>query len=155
MNILKFPNLDLCSLGMTEMPEDDSGYEEIVLLDRSQRFYKKCIVHNDKLVGAILMGDKAEFNDFRMLIESEMELSDRRMELLRSGQAMPPMKGELICSCNNVGDGNVREAIEGGCTQLGQLCQETGAGTGCGSCKPEVKAILEQFESKELVTKES
>ncbi|MDR8394143.1 molybdopterin-dependent oxidoreductase [Aliifodinibius sp. S!AR15-10] len=150
MNILKFPNLDLCSLGMTEMPEDDSGYEEIVLLDRSQRFYKKCIVHKDKLVGAILMGDKAEFNDFRMLIESEMELSDRRMELLRSGQAMPPMKGELICSCNNVGDGNVREAIEGGCTQLDQLCQETGAGTGCGSCKPEVKAILEQFESEQV-----
>ncbi|MFH5886057.1 molybdopterin-dependent oxidoreductase [Halalkalibaculum sp. DA3122] len=151
MNILKFPDLDLCSLGMTEVPEDDSEYEEIVLLDRSQRFYKKCIVHQDKLVGAILMGDKAEFNDFRMLIESELELSDRRKELLRSGQAMPPMKGELICSCNNVGDGNVKEAIENGCTELNKLCQETGAGTGCGSCKPEVKAILEQVENEQLV----
>ncbi|SMO47787.1 nitrate reductase [Gracilimonas mengyeensis] len=154
MNILKFPGLDLCSLGISEAPENDPDYEEIVLLDQSQLFYKKCIVYQDKLVGAILMGDKAEFNDFRKLIDSEMELSDRRKELLRSGQAMPPMKGKLICSCNNVGDGNIREAMEAGCHDFGKLCQQTGAGTGCGSCKPEVKTLLEQFDGEQLVSEQ-
>lgn len=144
MNILKFPDLELCSLGLAEIPDGGSGYEEIVLMDKGERFYKKCIVHNDRLVGAILMGDKTEFNDFRRLIEAEMELSDRRKELLRSGQSLPPMKGELVCSCNNVGDGNIQEAIREGCSDFKELCQQTGAGTGCGSCKPEVKAILEQ-----------
>lgn len=144
MNILKFPDLELCSLGMTEVPDGASGYEEIMLVDKSERFYKKCIVHQDRLVGAILMGDKTEFNEFRRLIESEMELSDRRKELLRSGQSLPPMKGKLVCSCNNVGDGNIREMIEKGCDDFNELCDQTGAGTGCGSCKPEVKAILKQ-----------
>jgi ferredoxin-nitrate reductase len=143
MNILKFPDLELCSLGVIEIPDGASGYEEIVLLDKTERFYKKCIVHNDRLVGAILMGDKTEFNDFRRMIEDEMELSDRRKELLRSGQSLPTMKGELVCSCNNVGDGNIREAIREGCEDFAELCDRTGAGTGCGSCKPEVKAIME------------
>ncbi|MCW9709158.1 nitrate reductase [Fodinibius salsisoli] len=145
MNILKFPDLELCSLGITEVPDDDASYEEIVLVDKGQRFYKKCIVHNDRLVGAILMGDKTEFNDYRRLIEQQMELSDKRKELLRSGQSLPPMKGELVCSCNNVGDGNIREVIREGCSNFKELCQLTGAGTGCGSCKPEVKAIMEEM----------
>lgn len=143
MNILKFPDLELCSLGVTEPPPNDPEYEEIVLLDRAERFYKKCIVCRDRLVGAILMGDKTEFSDFRYLIESRMELSDRRTELLRSGQKRPEMKGALVCSCNNVGEGNILEAIRDGCDGFNELCHATSAGTGCGSCKPEVKAILE------------
>ena len=61
MNILKFENLDLCSIGMVNVPQGDSSYEEIILMDVSQRFYKKCIVKDDTLKGAILMGDKNEF----------------------------------------------------------------------------------------------
>src|SRR5699024_9883826 len=99
---------DLCSLGLAEVPDGESDYEEIILLDHAHRYYKKCIVYRDRLVGAILMGDKAEFNDFRQLIESGMELSDRRKQLLRSGQAAPVMKGKQLCSCNNVGAGNIR-----------------------------------------------
>ncbi|WP_373517734.1 FAD-dependent oxidoreductase, partial [Pricia sp.] len=39
MNILKFENLDLCSIGMVNAPADDTSYEEIILMDVSQRFY--------------------------------------------------------------------------------------------------------------------
>jgi ferredoxin-nitrate reductase len=52
--------------------------------------------------------------------------------------------GKLVCSCNNVGEGNLANLVRGGCTDYRQLCQQSGAGMGCGSCKPEVKAILEQ-----------
>ncbi|SHG11209.1 ferredoxin-nitrate reductase [Fodinibius roseus] len=148
MNILKFPDLELCSLGMTEIPDGGSEYEKIVLVDKSERFYKKCIVCQDRLVGAILMGDKTEFNEFRRLMDERMELSDRRKELLRSGQSLTPLKGEIVCSCNNVGDGNLRETIREGSDDFKELCDRTGAGTGCGSCKPEVKAILEQATVK-------
>lgn len=148
MNILKFPNLELCSMGITQVPDGKEGYEEVVLLDEAQHFYKKCVVYQDKLVGAILMGDKAEFNEFRKLIESEMELSDRRKALLRSASSLPPVKGKLVCSCNNVGAGNISEAIEEEeAYDFNELCQHTGAGTGCGSCKPEIKAILEESKA--------
>ena len=142
MNILKFENLDLCSIGMVNSPADDTSYEEIILMDVSKRFYKKCIVKDDTLKGAILMGDKNEFAEFKRLIEEEIELSEKRNELLRGASNLAPLKGKLICSCSQVGEGNVIEAVQGGCTDFTKLCSQTGAGLGCGSCKPEIKEIL-------------
>jgi ferredoxin-nitrate reductase len=142
MNILKFENLDLCSIGMVNSPKDDSSYEEIILMDVSHRFYKKCIVKGDTLKGAILMGDKNEFAEFKRLIEEEIELSEKRNELLRGASNTVPLKGKLVCSCSQVGEGNVLDAIAKGCSDFNALCTETGAGLGCGSCKPEVKELL-------------
>ncbi|MEL7160683.1 MAG: FAD-dependent oxidoreductase, partial [Bacteroidota bacterium] len=143
MNILKFDAFDLCSLGEVNPPPDDPDYEEIVFRDTSQCYYKKCVVKNDRLVGAVLLGDKNEFAEFRALIEDRIELSEKRGELLRSGQVKEPLLGRVVCSCNNVGEGNLAAAITGGCSDFKSLCQTTGAGLGCGSCKAEVRAILE------------
>ncbi|MET1258222.1 molybdopterin-dependent oxidoreductase [Flagellimonas sp. DF-77] len=142
MNILKFDDLDLCSIGMVNTPKDDPSYEEIILMDVSKRFYKKCIVKDDTLKGTVLMGDKSEFAEFKRLIEEEIELSDKREELLRGSSNSAPLKGKLVCSCSQVGLGNLQDAISGGCSDLSSLCTQTGAGLGCGSCKPEVKGIL-------------
>jgi ferredoxin-nitrate reductase len=151
MNILKLHGTDLCSLGEVECP-DEPGYEEVVFIDKARRYYKKCIIHNDRLVGAILIGDKAEFLEYRNLIEHKIELSEKRLQLLRSGKPVEPVIGRLVCSCNNVGEGNLKNKIMQGCTDHLQLCQLTGAGMGCGSCRPEVKEILDAqlgFKKKE------
>lgn len=144
MNILKFEDLDLCSIGNIEFPENDPSYEEILLMDVSKRFYKRCIVKDDRLVGAVMMGDKSEFAEFKSLIEDKTELSDKREELLRGQSNAVPVLGKLICSCSQVGEGNLIEAINGGCTEFIDLCKTTGAGLGCGSCKPEVRDILKE-----------
>ncbi|TAH09295.1 MAG: NAD(P)H-nitrite reductase [Sphingobacteriia bacterium] len=144
MNILKMHGTDLCSLGQVEVPADDPTYEEIVFIDKARRYYKKCIVHNDRLVGAILIGDKSEFLEYRDLIDNKMELSEKRLQLLRSGKTTEPVIGRLVCSCNNVGEGNLMNKIKEGCKDHLQLCQLSGAGMGCGSCRSEVKNILEK-----------
>ena len=143
MNILKFPDLDLCSIGNLHVPENNPDYEEIIFIDSAKRYYKKCIVYQDKLVGAILLGDKNEFAEFKSLIETRTELGEKRLSLLRSGAAPKPVLGKLVCSCNNVGEGHLQEAFKSGCHSFKELCSSTGAGTGCGSCKPEVKAFIE------------
>ncbi len=145
MNILKMDGLHLCSIGISEVPAGQSGYEEIVFIDKAKRYYKKCIVYGDKLVGAILVGDKNEFAEFRDLIANGIELSDKRLQLLRASKRVDPVAGKLVCSCNTVGQGNLEQAIKAGCTDFHQLCQQTGAGTGCGSCRPEVRSILEKM----------
>ncbi len=144
MNILKFPSLDLCSVGLSEIPVNGKNYNEITFLDREALYYKKCIVHEDRLVGTILLGDKAEFAEYKELIESRTELSEKRMMLLRSGNPPEPVRGKLVCSCNNVGEGNLTECIEKGVSSLNELCQATGAGLGCGSCKSEVKRLIDR-----------
>lgn len=144
MNILKYPGIELCSLGLCDIPHESKGYEEIIFIDKAARYYKKCIVYNHRLVGAILLGDKAEFTEFKDLIKNGTELSDKRLTLLRSGKVTEPVIGKIVCSCNNVGEGNILAKIKSNVTNFEQLCLATGAGTGCGSCKPEVKAILDQ-----------
>ena len=143
MNILKMEGLHLCSMGLTDVPAHAArDYEEIIFIDKAKRYYKKCIVHGDKLVGAILVGDKNEFAEFRELISGGLELSDKRLQLLRASKKVDPVAGKLVCSCNSVGQGNLERAIREGCTDFQQLCQKTGAGTGCGSCRPEIRGIL-------------
>ncbi|MFK7900629.1 MAG: FAD-dependent oxidoreductase, partial [Cyclobacteriaceae bacterium] len=149
MNILKVSGLQLCSLGIPEVPED-KGYEVVVMQDLARRYYKKCIIKNGKLVGAILMGNKAEFGEFRELIKDQLELKGKRDELLRPGIGQNvQVKGEVVCSCNNVGNGNIDDAISKGCCTLDAVMKETTAGTGCGSCKPEVLSILEKVKLAE------
>ena len=146
MNILKLAQIDLCTLGLSEVPTGAKGYEEVILLDQSKRYYKKCIVYRDKLVGAILMGDKSEFAEFKSLIEEGTELSEKRMELLRSGSGPTPVQGALLCACSNVGTGNIQQAIEQHGPDFKTICQQTGAGLGCGTCKSEVKNLIEDYK---------
>ncbi|MFE3871030.1 molybdopterin-dependent oxidoreductase [Flavobacterium sp. ZS1P70] len=146
MNILKLEDINLCSIGEIEMPDNDDSYEEIVFADLGKRYYKKCIVKNDLLVGAILMGDKNEFAEFKTMIESKIELSDKRNTLLRGSSNTKPAIGKLVCSCSQVGSGNIEEAIKSGVTNFTELCKTTGAGLGCGSCKTEVKEILAKIK---------
>jgi ferredoxin-nitrate reductase len=148
MNILKFHDLSLCSIGISEIPANGQGYDEILFIDKSMRYYKKCIVRDDRLVGAVMIGDKSEFAEFKALIESNIELSERRMQLLRSGKKAEPVVGKLVCSCNQVGKGNLVACMEGGCNSLNELCKATGAGLGCGSCKPEIQMILKEWMVK-------
>jgi ferredoxin-nitrate reductase len=149
MNIIKIHGFDLCSIGLAESP-NGREYEEIVFIDKARRYYKKCIVHEDRLVGAILIGDKEEFREFRDWIVGKIELSEKRMQLLRSGTKAEPVQGRLVCSCNHVGAANLTRKINEGCRELATLCTETGAGTGCGSCRPEVGRILAEVLAGEV-----
>jgi ferredoxin-nitrate reductase len=151
MNILKMEGLHMCSMGMIDVPANDPEYEQIVFTDKAKRYYKKCIIHRDKLVGTILIGDKNEFAEFKALIAEGTELSEKRLQLLRSSQKAEPMQGRLVCSCNQVGSANLEQAIEAGCHDFAMLCQKTGAGTGCGSCRPEVRSILKKMKETMLV----
>jgi len=146
MNILKLEDLNLCSIGEIEVPENDDSYEEIIFSDLGKRYYKKCIVKNDLLIGAILMGDKNEFAEFKTMIESKIELSDKRNTLLRGSSNAKPVLGKLVCSCSQVGSGNIEETLKSGVTNFTELCKTTGAGLGCGSCKTEVKELISKYK---------
>lgn len=146
-NLLKIPGLDLVSLRLPETPMEaaESEYEEIVYLDRKKRKYKKCIIKGDRLVGAILIGDKDKFSEFKTLISSGLELGEKRDQLLSGGAPSRPILGKLVCSCNGVGSGNMEEEFKKGANTLEALGVSTGAGTGCGSCRPEISKLLKGY----------
>jgi len=54
--------------------------------------------------------------------------------------------GAVICACMNVGINTVRDAIKVGARTVETIGEATCAGTNCGSCKPELSAILAQMQ---------
>ena len=63
----------------------------------------------------------------------------QRDELLHGGTDMH--RGE-ICACFGVSCGAVEAAIADGATSLAAIGAQTQAGTSCGSCRPELRALL-------------
>ena len=70
-------------------------------------------------------------------------LGVKRHHLLagRPGADMPD-KGAIICACMDVGLNDIHAAISKGCPSVSAIGDLTTAGTNCGSCQPEIRAIL-------------
>jgi len=147
-NVLKVSGISLTTLGETSVPSNGgTDYEEVVFLDERRRTYLKCVVHEDSLVGAILVGDTTLLPHLKELIDTGTELDAERGQLLRpgTGATREPVRGRVVCSCNKVGEGNIADALASGCASVDAVCAKTRAGTGCGSCKPEVALLLERL----------
>jgi ferredoxin-nitrate reductase len=50
MNIIKIHGFDLCSIGLSNA-RMIQNYEEITFIDKAKRYYKKCIIQDDRLGG--------------------------------------------------------------------------------------------------------
>jgi len=50
--------------------------------------------------------------------------------------------GQKICVCFNIGANAIRDAIDQGCRDVAAVGATTMAGTGCGSCRPEIGRII-------------
>ncbi|WP_286830837.1 MULTISPECIES: nitrate reductase [Kordiimonas] len=72
-------------------------------------------------------------------------LDDRDRQLLLAGRSrgMQFDKGPIVCSCYQVGRKQIAEAVKAqGLCSVDAIGRTTAAGTGCGSCIPELKALL-------------
>jgi assimilatory nitrate reductase catalytic subunit len=77
------------------------------------------------------------------LFEGEEINRDERVALLagRPGKAAPDA-GPIVCACFGVGRKSLEQAIAQGAASVEALGMRLKAGTNCGSCLPELKALL-------------
>lgn len=66
----------------------------------------------------------------------------RPMALAGRPGADQPDPGPTICACMKVGRNTILRAIAQGCRSVEALGSALGAGTSCGSCRPELNALL-------------
>jgi ferredoxin-nitrate reductase len=147
-NILKIRDFRLAAAGITDPPPDDLSYETITFHDPRRRIYQKCIIQNDRLVGTICLGESGNFPRCLDLIQNGLELEDLRDTLLRAGASSQPPDGKLICSCNQVGAGTIEKCASACGHDLSRVISTTRAGAGCGSCRPEVAALLARIRPR-------
>jgi len=55
---------------------------------------------------------------------------------------------EIICNCNSVTAGMIRDAVQSGAATLEEVQDTTGAGTVCGACTSHIQHLIKEF-SKE------
>jgi nitrite reductase (NADH) large subunit len=159
---LKLSGVDVASFGDALGRTEQSL--EIVYADPARGLYQKLVMTDDAktLLGGIFVGDASPYASLRPLLGTQLS-SEPAAYLSASGMEAPAgdelPAGALVCACNNVAAGTIRDAVAGahgahdaGCTELGALKACTRAGTQCGSCVPLVKKLLEAELTKSGIT---
>jgi nitrite reductase (NADH) large subunit len=150
---LKVTGVSLYSAGDFADGEDR---DEIVLRDASAGVYKRLVLKDNRIIGAVLYGEAADGPWFFDHIRNRTDISGMR-ETLIFGQsyqggapldptaavaALPP-EAE-ICGCNGVCKGTIVTAIETrGLTTLDEVRAHTKASASCGTCTGLVEQLMQ------------
>lgn len=51
---------------------------------------------------------------------------------------------EIVCTCFEVSEEEIREAIKKGATTVEAVGDETNAGTGCGACQSRIQELIDE-----------
>ncbi len=149
---LKVTGCDLFSAG--DFAEGDTR-EDIVFRDPARGVYKRLVLENDKLVGAVMYGDTADSNWFFGLIRDAEDVSEMRETLIfgpayQGGGSADPLSAVAalppeaeICGCNGVCKSDITAAIADGATDLGTIRATTKASASCGTCTGLVEQLLQ------------
>ncbi|HWU19114.1 MAG TPA: nitrite reductase large subunit NirB [Devosia sp.] len=149
---LKVTGIDLYSAGDFGEGEDR---EEIVLRDANAGVYKRLILKDDKIIGAVLYGETADGPWFFDMLKNKTDTRDMRDTLIfgqayQGGSPLDPMAAVAalpdeaeICGCNGVCKGKITGAITAkGLTTLDGVRAHTKASASCGSCTGLVEQLL-------------
>ncbi|MFC7704499.1 nitrite reductase large subunit NirB [Plastorhodobacter daqingensis] len=148
---LKVTGVDLFSAGdFAEGP----GREDIVFRDPGRGVYKRLVIENDRLIGAVMYGDTGDGSWFFGLIKDGTDISAMRDTLIfgpayQGGTGADPLAAVAalppeaeICGCNGVCKGRITAAIEDGATTLADIRAVTSASASCGTCTGLVEQVL-------------
>ncbi|RME68205.1 MAG: NAD(P)/FAD-dependent oxidoreductase, partial [Alphaproteobacteria bacterium] len=149
---LKVTGIDLFSAGDFA---DGEGREEIVFRDAARGVYRRLVLQDNRIVGAVLYGDTSDGAWFFDLLKRGTDIAALR-ETLIFGQAyqgsapLDPMAAVAalpddaeICGCNGVCKGRITAAIaDGKLDSLDAVRAHTKASASCGSCAGLVERLL-------------
>lgn len=149
---LKVSGIDLFSAG--DFSGSD-GSEDIVMRDAARGIYKRVVVRDSRVIGAVLYGDTADGNWYFDLLKKGEDVSDIREALIfgqafASGGALADPNAAVaalsddaeICGCNGVSKGKVVETIRAGACSLDAVRSQCKASASCGSCTGLVESLL-------------
>ena len=149
---LKVTGIDLYSAG--DFAEADDR-EEIVLRDAAAGVYKRLVLKDNKILGAVLYGDTADGPWFFDMLKKGTDITELRETLIfgqayQGGAALDPSAAVAalpddaeICGCNGICKSKITDAITSkGLTSLDDVRAHTKASASCGTCTGLVEQLL-------------
>ncbi len=153
---LKVTGVDVFSAGDFSGGE---GTDDIVFRDAARGVYKRLVLKDGKLLGAVLYGDTKDGGWYFSLLKDGAEIGAERDTMIfgpgfgggfggadsgnpKAAVAALPDSAE-ICGCNGVCKGTIVKAIhEKGLTSLDEVRAHTKASASCGTCTGTVETLL-------------
>jgi len=149
---LKVTGIDLYSAG--DFAEADDR-EEIVLRDASGGIYKRLVIKDNRIIGAVLYGDTTDGPWFFDLLKKGTDISEMRETLIfgqsyQGGEPLDPLAAVAalpddaeICGCNGICKSKITGKItELGLTTLDDVRAHTKASSSCGTCTGLVEQLM-------------
>jgi len=141
---LKVAGVNVVALGRRE-PEP--GDESIAALDAAGA-YRRGIARDGILVGAQVVGNAAAAAALSKAFDRGTPLPGSLAAVLFGtdgiGAAPAPLADgdERVCICNEIARSEIANAIDGGAHDVAEIGRLTLAGTGCGTCRGELAAMV-------------
>ena len=144
------PDLDLLAGESAGTVED--GFEEMEMRDGDAGALRQARLRNGRLTDCLILtrGGKLPPRDWLsgLLVTDEIDETTRRV-LLSGRAAEGDVDGRLVCACMGVRSGAILAAIAEGASDVAAIGARTGAGTNCGSCRSEIRGLIEHAETEE------
>ena len=149
---LKVTGIDLFSAGEFQEQDDD---EILTLSDPKLGVYKKLVIKDDMIKGAVMYGDTMDGTWYFQLMREKTNIADFRSTILfgqhdvgdaghgEASRVMSLSDEAEICGCNGVCKGEIVNAIQTkGLFTLDDVRAHTKASSSCGSCTVLVESLL-------------
>ncbi|WGU95291.1 nitrite reductase large subunit NirB [Paenibacillus dendritiformis] len=147
---LKVSGVDVFSTGIfLETPECAT----LTFHDGWKRTYRKIVLRDNIIVGAVLFGDTDDAAKLERLVKQGAAMTDELYQELtgtggccgsKANAAAELADDDIVCGCNGVTKKMILDAIaDNGLTTLDEVKACTGASRSCGGCKPLVEQLLQ------------
>ncbi len=146
---LKVSGVDVFSGGSFN---DAEGTKAIRVQDDFSGVYKKVVIKDNKIIGAVLFGDTSDGTRLMQMIREGTDISGmEKTAILKdtagtggAGGGVADMSdGTIVCGCNGVTKGTICSSIrDQGLTSVEEVKNCTTASRSCGGCKPLVSDLL-------------
>ena len=114
--------------------------------DRADGRFRAVWIHDGRLMAGLFVGRQPDSIDqdwlAGMFEKPAIDAADRAQLLAGRSGAPGAGAGRVICACHGVGEIAIRAAIAAGAATIDALGAELRCGTNCGSCLPELRALL-------------
>ncbi|NBE93025.1 NAD(P)/FAD-dependent oxidoreductase [Nonomuraea sp. KC401] len=155
---LKARSVELAAMGETQLGEEHA--EVVRFSHRARGTYRKLVIRDGRLVGAILLGESDVVGTLTQLYDRGGPVPGDRAGLLFPGSSATPVADSptlmpdaaKVCQCNNVTKGQIRACWEAGARDVAAVTAATRATTGCGTCRDAVEGIVDWLCEQEGVS---
>lgn len=147
LKVLDYPVFSMGNTGISSRARENFIYQ-----DHKNELYRKLVVINGRIVGAVAIGTWPGINRLQEAVAKQRRIWPWEIKrFVKTGQIWQEELSEnvidwpataTVCNCTGVTRGDLESAERAGAKTVAELASATGASTVCGSCKPLISNFI-------------